>query len=174
MTGYAIGDLPTISAGAHTHAMYSPDNFAKPVFGRNSATSFGLGNARTDSSDAFIFATAKPAKNFHRVEEIVNAIQSQSVEETDVPTSFRLVQVYIADPDDRIPLEKRLLYKGEPKLTDLTDQELFFEVEIKNLLDGHNAERVKIRDKAVKDREEFLEPVKIRDLKMVVVSLVAF
>lgn len=88
--------------------------------------------------------------------------------------SRRLVQVMIADIDDNIPLDMMLLYKGEPKLTDGTDQELFFEVDINTVLAEHNANRVGIADKAVKERIVYLEPARIRDLKMVVVTLATF
>lgn len=86
----------------------------------------------------------------------------------------RLVQVFIADPDERVPLEQSMIYSGEQKLTDLTDQELFFEVGIKSLLGLHNAKRTQIIDKSVKDRSEYLEPAKIRDLKMVVTTIAQF
>lgn len=89
-----------------------------------------------------------------------------------VPMSQRrIVQVFIADPNENIPLDDCLIYKGEEKLTDATDQELFFELDIRTLLEQHNAKRVKIMDKKVKDRTEFLEPVKVRELKMVVVTV---
>lgn len=86
----------------------------------------------------------------------------------------RLVQVFIADPDERVPLKDSLLYFGDQQLTDLTDQELFFEVDIKKLLNAHNDKRIKIVDKSVKDRSEYLEPAKIRDLKMVVTTIAQF
>lgn len=86
----------------------------------------------------------------------------------------RLVQVFIADPDENVPLEQSLLYSGDQKLTDATDQELFFEIDIKSILDKHNSSRVKIINKKVKERTEHLEPAKIRDLKMVVVNVASF
>lgn len=86
----------------------------------------------------------------------------------------RLVKVVIVDPNDNIPLDKCLLYSGEEKLTDATDQELFFEIDIKDLLAKHNETRVKLVDKKVKERTEYLEPAKIRDLKMVVVNIATF
>jgi hypothetical protein len=94
----------------------------------------------------------------------------------EIPTmpARRLVQVFIADPNENIPLDQSLLYSGEQKLTDATDQELFFEVDIKGILEKHNAERIKLVDKKVKDRTEYLEPAKIRDLKMVVVTVAGF
>lgn len=86
----------------------------------------------------------------------------------------RLIQIFIADPDENVPLEQCLLYSGEQKLTDLTDQELFFEVDVKSLLDKHNAARVKLVNKAVKERVENLEPARVRDLKMTVVTIAQF
>jgi len=86
----------------------------------------------------------------------------------------RLVQVFIADPHDSLPLEQSLLYSGEQKFTDATDQELFFEIDIKSILAEHNEKRSKIVNKSVKDRTEHLEPAKIRDLKMVVVTVATF
>lgn len=81
----------------------------------------------------------------------------------------RVVQVIIADTNENIPLGDCILHKGEEQVTDLTDQELFFELDIKSMLSAHNEKRTKIVDKKVKDRIEHLEPAKIRDLKMVVV-----
>ena len=86
----------------------------------------------------------------------------------------RLVKVVIVDPNENVPLEDCVLYSGSEKLTDATDQELFFEIDIKRILDEHNAKRVKIIDKKVKERTENLEPAKIRDLKMVVVNVATF
>lgn len=94
--------------------------------------------------------------------------------EPEMSVTRRLVQVIIVDPNDNIPLDQCLLYHGGPKLTDATDQELFYEIEIKDLLAKHNQNRVKVVDKKVKERTEHLEPAKIRDLKMVVVTIVSF
>lgn len=90
---------------------------------------------------------------------------------------MRVVKVYIADDDDNLKLEQRLLYTGDEKLTDFTDQELFFEVPINDILKKHNDVRAKTVDKKASDkfgREIFLEPVRIRDLKMVVVEVAVF
>lgn len=86
----------------------------------------------------------------------------------------RLVQVFIADPDENVPLADSLLYSGEQKLTDLTDQELFFEIDIRSILASHNEKRAKLVNKKVKERTEYLEPARIRDLKMTVVSVATF
>jgi hypothetical protein len=91
--------------------------------------------------------------------------------------SARIVKVFIADPTEALPLDKRVIYKGEEKLTDLTDQELFFEVNVGELLKAHNELRAKTVDKKASDkaaREVLLEPIRIRDLKMVVVTVASF
>ena len=88
--------------------------------------------------------------------------------------SRRLVQVFIVDPDDNVSVDQAMLYKGQKQFTDLTDQELFFEIDIKNILNQHNEKRVKLINKKVKERTEHLEPAKIRDLKMVVVTIAQF
>lgn len=89
-------------------------------------------------------------------------------------TTRRLVQVFIVDPHESVPLADCLLYKGDLQLTDLTDQELFYELDIKQMLDAHNDKRRKIIDKKVKERVEHLEPARIRDLKMQIVTVAQF
>ena len=49
-----------------------------------------------------------------------------TIEEEDM--GRRLVKVIIIDPNENVPLEDAVLYMGEEVLTDLTDQELFFEL----------------------------------------------
>jgi hypothetical protein len=76
--------------------------------------------------------------------------------ELPIMTARRLVQVFIADPDENVPLDQSMLYSGEQKLTDATDQELFFEIDMKSALEKHNAERIKLVNK--KDKEG-LKPI---------------
>lgn len=92
-------------------------------------------------------------------------------------SSRRVVQVFIMDPDVRVPLDKSLLHHSEPKLTDLTDQELFYEIEIKKILDTHNEARIWILDKRASERagkDINLEPIRIRDLVMTIVDVAKF
>lgn len=109
----------------------------------------------------------------HGALQQVAAAQIAQIKETKM-ASRRMVQVLIVDPNENIPLDKCLIYEGEPKLTDATDQELFFELDIKSLLAAHNEQRVKFIDKKIKDRTEYLEAAKVRDLKMVVVKIAEF
>jgi|CXWL01.1.fsa_nt_gi hypothetical protein len=96
--------------------------------------------------------------------------------EVDMPNR-RLVQVFIVDPDINVPLDKALLYKGDQILTENTDQELFFDIDVKSLLEDHNVRRTKIVDKeASKTSGEkvYLEKTRIKDLKMIVNTLATF
>ena len=89
----------------------------------------------------------------------------------------RIVKVFMADPDENIVLDKRILYTGDEKLTDSTDQELFFEIPIADLLTKHNALRCVTLDRkatAKTGKDVFLEPIRIRDLRMVVVTVAQF
>ena len=92
-------------------------------------------------------------------------------------TTRRIVQVFIADPNDNVPLDRSVLYTGEQKLTDLNDTELFFEVPIAETLKKHNAFRVTVADREASKRagkDVLLDPARIRDLKMVVVTVAQF
>jgi len=105
------------------------------------------------------------------------ALAAQFIKEPSPVSTARIVKVFIADSNDNLPLDKRVLYSGEEKLTDLTDQELFFEVPIADILAKHNEVRAKTVDKKQAEkfgRDIYLEPARIRDLKMVVVNVAQF
>ncbi len=105
------------------------------------------------------------------------SVASSSSSTESIMDRRRLVQVFIVDPDSELPLEDALLYSGDQGLTELTDQELFFEIDIKTILEKHNKTRAKTLDKdtmKVTGKEAFLDPVRIRDLKMTVVELAVF
>jgi hypothetical protein len=140
-------NMPTMASASHAHSTYSADAL--------------FANA---------LAVGKPLGGILPPGQALNAI-NQFQQEKKPMTTRRVVQVFVADPNDNIPLDDCLLFKGEEKLTDATDQELFFELDIKDLLEKHNEKRIKVIDKKVKDRTEYLEPAKVRDLKMVVVTV---
>jgi hypothetical protein len=176
------GDTPSISASSYTTAVYSPlgAGGGLKAQGQNAgfvgAAAFGGGgwdkvvreNDVTRRIDAFMLQEAAVAQQANN-QKSTNQEKIQMA----APTR-RLVQVFIADTNESVPLAESLLYSGEQKLTDLTDQELFFEIEIKSLLDAHNVKRVTWADKTVKDRVQMLEPARIRDLRMVVVNVAQF
>lgn len=100
-----------------------------------------------------------------------------STKHTQPMSQRRIVQVFIADAEPSVPLEHALLHKTEPAFSDSTDQELYFEIPVAELLKAHNEKRKKWLDKDATrkaGKDVFLEPVKIRDLKMVVVTIAQF
>jgi hypothetical protein len=178
-----LGDLPSIAKSGHSHTAYGLGNLTSPInavvgtttampftgvgniaFGATGGSGGGVGQSMFDAQEMATGAMIRNRRMF---------VQPQPKEKPMTP-SRRLVQVFIADPDENVPLEKALLYTGEQKLTDATDQELFFEIDMKSVLEAHNSERIKIINRKVKERTEYLEPVKIRDLKMVVVDVATF
>lgn len=117
------------------------------------------------------------AFNADRLQQALHRETTEEKETTMPSSQKRVVKVFVADPDEKVPADKSLLYEGKEHVTDLTDQELFFEVDIKPLLEKHNAERTKMVDKPSSQKfgkEVYLEPAKIRDLRMTVVVVAQF
>ena len=107
--------------------------------------------------------------------DILNDIKITE-EEVDMGTR-RLVKVIIVDPNENVPLDKAVLYMGDEQLTDLTDTEIFYDLNIKELLNKHNEFRTNIIDKDAsksRDKDVYLEEIRIRDLKMVVLAIAQF
>lgn len=153
------GDLPTITDASHSHSIYSAGDLAR---------------AAMPQLLTYEQATQIMNQQTPRVAKLPSPVATLKKEPAMAKPVRRLVQVFIADPDENVPLEKSLLYSGEQKLTDATDEELFFEIDIRSILARYNEERIKIVNKKVKDRTEYLEPVRVRDLKMVVTTVASF
>lgn len=160
-----IQDLPMFASTAHTHSTYA----GGMVYG---------GYDNTAGNTPWI-----PHIDPLRARRVQQVLQSASTEVQAKPkvskmaekqVKRRIVQVFVADPDENVPLDHCVLYTGPQIATDLTDQELFFEIDIKNLLDAHNKKRVEWNDKSIKSKEKKLEPAKIRDLVMTVVTVASF
>lgn len=167
-------NMPQISDSSHQHSVYTGSGLAIDTLGGTSslglirqaewANQLGFGADQIGSGDSLIEGKKK----------FIDAIYSRQQEIKVADPKRRLVKVVIIDPDDKVPLDKCLLHCSDEQLTDLTDQELFFEIDIKNILDKHNEVRTEIVDKTIKERTEYLEPVKVRDLRMVVVTVASF
>ena len=90
------------------------------------------------------------------------------------PMTCRIVKIYVVDTDEAVPLDSRLLYQNGPFMTDSDDQELLYELDIKELLNKHNDKRSLIQKKNEKGDTVWLEPIRIRDLTMTVVTEASF
>jgi hypothetical protein len=103
--------------------------------------------------------------------------RDEDIEEENMSDQRRIVQVFIVDTDGDVPVENALIYEGERKFTNLTNQELFYEIEIKSLLENHNEFRKTLLDKEATKatgKDIYLEEIRIRDLSMVVVEVAKF
>lgn len=114
--------------------------------------------------------------NIVRPQQQHDPLQQEKQPVAQATPKLRIVRVFIADTNENLPVDKRLIYAGKEQTTDLTDQELFFEVPIQELLKTHNALRAQTKDKTLstKDNVTMLEPVRIRDLQMVVLGIAQF
>jgi hypothetical protein len=109
-------NLPTMTSASHTHSSYSPADFAFGVTGPG-----GPVGAEGPIGHALIAANHPNHPGWNPPKG--NPMPAR-----------RVVQVFIADPNENISLDDCLLFKGIEKVTDATDQELFFELDIKDLL----------------------------------------
>lgn len=183
----AAGDMPTISSLNYTSNAYTSDTMNAPWMTSSNSTPLVMPSVTWASSTlaGFNQPDDDQLKAFRAMVAQRKAIERNDAhaDTLSVPTqnnttmAKRIIRVYIADTDDNIPLEKSVLYSGSEKLTDLTDQELYFEIPIQELLQKHNTYRAGLVDKKATQRlgkEVYLEPVKIRDLKMVVTTIATF
>ncbi len=90
-------------------------------------------------------------------------------------SKLRVVRVFLVDPDERVPVEKRVLHKTEEITTDATDQELFFDIPVSELLKAHNKYRETIEwEDSEGEAKTGLKEVRVRDLTMSVTTLAQF
>lgn len=160
----ASGDIPHMSSTYYTSSTTPVNDL---FIGASGISPF---QTTTNGLGSNLLVEAKPFDARRNLQQVAKNI----IKDLENQMTRRIVQVFIADTDENVPLDKSVIYTGEQKLTDATDQELFFEIDIKGILDKHNAYRVTLVNKKVKERVENLEPVKIRELKMVVVNVAEF
>ena len=91
---------------------------------------------------------------------------------------LRRVKIFIADDDENIPLNKRILFESKEITTDLSDEDLLYdEIDFKKILTLHNEYRTLLLNEEKSDetgREIFLKPIKRKDLCIEIVNLVIF
>lgn len=173
-------ETPQISNSCYANQVYVPGfsgaaNLSPSLTMTATAGEYCVGGNIDDMHPLSMLEEAKRASGLIRAKS--EAIQKRKKEGKLPMSTHRLVRVFIADIDENLPLDKALLHRGDEQLTDLTDQELFFEIDIKPLLATHNQYRTTVLDKKASikmGKDIFLEPVKIRDLKMTIVNIAEF
>lgn len=161
----ANAELPQFYGSAHTHSTYAGSDLAA-----------GAGNPIWQGSSTSMLnqASLMPAVVRTKGPPMRPPVQ-KFLKEAKMADTRRYVQIFIADPDPKVPIGQALIHSSEPMMTDMDDQELFFTLEIKRLLDHYNETvRTKIVDKDVKDRTAYLEPARIRDIAMTVTTVAKF
>lgn len=81
----------------------------------------------------------------------------------------RLVEVFVVDPHLDVADEESVLYHQEAFVTSKSDNDLLFEINVKELLDAHNVKRVKMVDETKsegRDKDVMLKKAKVSDLSM--------
>lgn len=167
-----IDELPTISS-------YSPAATDFPYQGLMNTSAYRMPDCGYNNPP---WKQVPPGKSETQklVEEIENfnkikPLKKEIVE--DMLNQPRIVRIYIVDLDENLTLPDRLIFTSPETFTDATDTELFYDIDIKDLLAKHNEKRVKTLDKEAtrdKGKDVFLEPVRVRDLYMTVSNIVVF
>lgn len=89
----------------------------------------------------------------------------------------KLVQVYVVDPDVRVPDEKAVLYESKEFVTIETEDEIRDGLDLKGMLKKHNEVRVKILDEVrtdESDRDIFLRKIRIKDISIQILDILTF
>jgi hypothetical protein len=161
-------EMPMLFKNALTASNYAGSALLNTNINRSSPTSSSW------STDTYASDREEAALN----EFIHKSDRIPAMPDTKAPVvDLRIVRVVIADVDKSLPVESRIIHHGIEQVTELTDEELFFEVPIVDLLKKHNELRAKTLNKAdtaKAGKDVFLEPIRVRDLRMVVVDIADF
>lgn len=183
-----MADLPTFTASSHLHSTYRGGSLTAGTTLSPMITNLGgTGVQSADPITQWIAPRQADVAHYERrimagnaAAKVGNPIQSSKQEPVMAKTSTRIVRVFLVDPDVRVPVDKRVLHSTGEITTDDTDQELFFQLPVTDLLAKHNAYREGVEFDEKSDnggetkRRKGLKPVRIRDLNMTVVTIAQF
>jgi hypothetical protein len=163
-------EMPTLASASYQSSALDTTRLLAPMGIVQQGQRFGVDPGVWQDIDAIELERQRKMLNLPRAAAILK--ETATIKETPMPNA-RIVKVFIADTDENVPLDRRLLYKGDEQFTDLTDQELFFEIPVSTMLVEHNKRRQTLT-KRVGEKDVPLEPIRIRDLKRVVVNVASF
>ena len=162
-------ELPQMVAGAYTTSNWGLNELTSTM------KDYSTGITPYNQQDHM--AVNMSLEQFLRSGNTASSIIEQPKKEKKKMAERRVVKVFIVDNNKNIPLDKAIVYQGAEKFTDATNEELFFEIPIREILEQHNDLRIKTIDKkSTRDagKDIYLEPIRIRDLKMVVTTIAEF
>ena len=165
------GEMPTLNSTAlHSVTNIGADLLSRRVTTTDNTGMWVDGGSSPGTSVGQQLPDHFPTLDPHIIAKVIGENQVNKRE-------LRLVQIFIADNDESIPLDNAILHSGSQFMTDSTDEELFFDIPIKDILDDHNAYRITVLDKKASKGQAVsvnLEPIRIRDLVMTVVTIAHF
>ena len=160
--------------------MHDLPQFSANSLTTNSTSGINLGNATGVATD---YTVTQWDKAFHQQQPFGIAAANLSgtsimAAPVAVTSKLRIVRVFLVDPDQRVPVGSRILHRSDELTTDATDQELFFDIPVNDLLKKHNELRagVKWDEKTAEGTRERtgLKEARIRDLVMSVTTIAQF
>lgn len=172
-----MNDLPQFTASSLTTNNTSGINLLNATGGSYTVTTDGTSHwdmrEPHDARDAYKHAYAG---------QLLGNLYQQGSQDMAAPVAvkpkLRIVRVFLVDPDERVPVESRILHRSAELTTDATDQELFFDIPVNDLLKKHNELRatVKWEEKTAEGTRERmgLKEARIRDLVMSVTTIATF
>jgi predicted MPP superfamily phosphohydrolase len=165
------GDMPTFANSAATSSTFTVAD-GTLVSGTTTGLHYG------DVTDAYKrqFMAAKFVGNQSYIGNggaTMSRVNEKAIA-SEVKNKLRVVRVFLVDPDERLPVESRILHKTEELITDATDQELFFGIPVASLLEGHNKLRASTEWEQRGKTKKGLKEIRIRDLVMSVTTLAEF
>lgn len=144
-------DIPKISTYSNTSTKYIAEHFGE-----------GILNKSKHNFKSNLFFNAP--------------VRTLAVDTMEIQTMSlrRIVDIYIVDTNESVPLESAILYNSEGIFTEQTDQELYLSLDVMGLLTIHNEKRVTFEDKDSLKPNAKLPPARISDLNMVVSERAVF
>jgi hypothetical protein len=178
-------DMPVMTASAYQMSSYNPMGAQQIILyaGIPQVNPYAQQNlnyqGQTFTTDGRILGMGQLGNLMgqnNRIAEFMKPNTSKLEPDMSKTNKLRVVRVFLVDPDERVPLEQRVLHRTDEMTTDSTDQELFFGIPVQQLLSTHNALRatIKWKDEGSKADAEPLKEIRIRDLVMSVTTIAEF
>lgn len=165
-----LGDMPTMNTLNYAHSTY------QGVAGRGLQAASAV--ARTWSGDETRDHWAKKVEVHQQLSALAQTLTEEKGQKVATKPTRRLIRLLVVDPHPSVPLDQCVLYQSDEKMTDLSDQDLFYEIasELMPKLKAHNEKRVTWNERAKADNEKAvkLEPARISDLTMTTVVIASF
>lgn len=165
-----LGDMPTMNTLAYAHSTYQ----GSLQRGLQAASAV----ARKWDRGPVTGYLATESNFEQQLSALAKTLTDEKGQKMAAKPTRRLIRLLVVDPHPSVPLDQCVLYQSDEKMTDLSDQDLFYEIasELMPKLKAHNEKRVTWNERAKADNEKAvkLEPARISDLTMTTVVIASF